>query len=223
MSNQILLFSNLTDHILGLALAEVECSSLRSGSLLHQEIHGLAFCSENIRQIDFTNCFRNLPTQRRVAAQGDPGLQILTPLLDLLKLGLTKCNRVILSGNPLGQADLEELFDALSTSAANIQALDVSRCGLSDRALRDLFEALFRQGHSLQYLDASGNLGRVHASLVCQLVYLTTDLRSLNVSGIIMGEVDGPLFSLDTLQRFRYLEEIDLSNSKVDYIVPIVN
>lgn len=198
-----------------LALAELECSSLRSGSLLHQEIHGLAFCSENIRQIDFTNCFRNLPTQRRVAAQGDPGLQILTPLLDLLKLGLTKCNRVILSGNPLGQADLEELFDALSTSAANIQALDVSRCGLSDRALRDLFEALFRQGHSLQYLDASGNLGRVHASLVCQLVYLTTDLRSLNVSGIIMGEVDGPLFSLDTLQRFRYLEEIDLSNSKV--------
>ena len=103
----------------------------------------------------------------------------------------------------------------MTTSAANIQALDLSKCGLTDWALRDLFEALFRQGHSLQFLDVSGNLGRVHVSLVQQLVYLTTDLRSLNVAGIMMGEADGPLFSFDTLQRFKRLEELDLSNSKV--------
>ena len=98
----------------GLALAESECVALQYNSLLRQEIHGLAFCSEKIRQIDFTNCLRSLPVQRQMTAQGDPGLQVFTPILNLLKLGLTKCNRFILKGNPLGQADLEELCKLLS-------------------------------------------------------------------------------------------------------------
>lgn len=102
------------------------------------------------------------------------------------------------------------------TQTVDIQALDISNCGLSDLALRDIFEVLYHQGKSLQSLDVSGNRGRVQASLVATLSQTIYDLRKLNVSGIIMGDIPGPLFSFETLSRFEYLEELDLSKVKVN-------
>lgn len=197
-----------------LALSEVELGQVKFGSLLHQEIHALAFCSETVRQLDFTNCF----TERNVAgsmlsSRDGPGF--LFPILNLLELGLTKCNRLLLSGNCLRPADIIGLVEALMTQRVDIQALDVSRCGLSDMALRDLFEVLFHQSHSLQSLDVCGNRGRVHASVVANLCQTVLDLRKLNVAGAIMGDIPGPMFSFDTLSRFERLEELDLSQYKV--------
>lgn len=96
-----------------------------------------------------------------------------------------------------------------------VQALDISNCGLSDLALRDIFEVLHHQGRSLQSLDVSGNRGRVHASVIAGLSQVILDLRKLDVSGIIMGDIPGPAFPIDTLSRFRSLEELDLSKFKV--------
>lgn len=101
------------------------------------------------------------------------------------------------------------------TQAVDVQALDISNCGLSDLALRDIFEVLHHQGRSLQWLDVSGNRGRVQASVGASLAEVILDLRKLDVSGIIMGDIPGPVFSVDTLLRFQYLEELDLSKFKV--------
>lgn len=101
------------------------------------------------------------------------------------------------------------------TQAVEVQALDISDCGLSDLALRDIFEVLHHQGRSLQWLDVSGNRGRVHASVIASLSQVIRDLRKLDVSGIIMGDIPGPVFSVDTLFRFQSLEELDLSKYKV--------
>lgn len=101
------------------------------------------------------------------------------------------------------------------TQSVEIQSLDISNCGLSDLALRDIFEVLFHQGHSLQYLDVSGNRGRLHASVLANMLQVIFDLRKLNVSGILMGDIPGPLFSFETLSRFENLEELDLSKFKV--------
>lgn len=101
------------------------------------------------------------------------------------------------------------------TQRVDVQTLDISNCGLSDLALRDIFEVLFHQGHSLQSLDVSGNRGRVHASVVANLSDVIVDLRKLNVAGVLMGDISGPLFSFETLSRFENLEELDLSNYKV--------
>lgn len=101
------------------------------------------------------------------------------------------------------------------TQAVEVEALDISNCGLSDLALRDIFEVLPHQGRSLQYLNVSGNRGRVHASVIAGLSEVVLDLRRLNVSGIIMGDIPGPVFSADTLSRFQSLEELDLSKFKV--------
>ena len=77
--------------------------------MLHQEFHALAFCSEKIRQIDFGNCSRSLSS--RLAQQNSQAstLQFLTPILSLLRSGITKCNRLIVSGNTLPQADVEDI------------------------------------------------------------------------------------------------------------------
>lgn len=198
-----------------LALSEVELGPMRFGSLLHQEIHALAFCSESIRQIDFTNCFTEKNVRGQVSSEAS-GPGFLFPILNLLELGLTKCNRLLLSGNHLRSSDINGLVEALMTHNVEIQALDISNCGLSDLALRDIFEVLYHQGHSLQTLNMSGNRGRVHASVIANLSRTIYDLRKLDMSGIIMGDIPGPLFSFETLSRFEYLEELDLSQYKVN-------
>lgn len=91
-----------------LALGDAELGQLRFGPLLHQELHALAFCSEAIRQIDFTDCFTEQSVRRQVSiATTGPGF--LSPILNLLEQGLTKCNRLLLSGSYLRPADIEGL------------------------------------------------------------------------------------------------------------------
>jgi hypothetical protein len=93
----------------GVALGPDEIEMLRVSPVLHQEFHALAFCSETIRQIDFGNCTRSLssrPAQQRGQASS---LQFLTPILGLLRSGITKCNRLIVSGNLLPPADVDDL------------------------------------------------------------------------------------------------------------------
>ncbi|CAN8096296.1 unnamed protein product [Discula destructiva] len=198
-----------------LALSEVELGHVKYGSLLHKEIHAMAFCSETIRQIDFTHCFTERNVRRNMlSSQDGPGF--LFPILNLLELGLTKCNRLLLSGNYLRSADIDNLVEALITQQVEIQALDISNCGLSDLALRDIFEVLFHQSHSIQALNMSDNRGRVHVSLIANLCQSILDLRKLNVAGVIMGDIPGPIFSFETLSRFDYLEELDLSHYKVN-------
>lgn len=199
-----------------MALSEVELGHVQFGSLLHHEIHGLAFCSESIRQIDFTNCFTEKNVLRQVPAGSSAGLGFLYPILNLLELGLTKCNRLLLSGNYLRQTDINGLVEALMTQNVEIQALDLSNCGLADLSLRDVFEVLFHQGPSLQLLDVSGNTGRVQASLIASLSQSILDLRKLNLAGVIMGDIPGPLFTPQTLSRFHHLEALDLSGYKVN-------
>lgn len=91
-----------------LALGDAELGQLRFSPLLHQELHALAFCSETIRQIDFTNCFPERSVRQQLSiTTARPGF--VSPILNLLELGLTKCNRLLLSGNCLRPADIEGL------------------------------------------------------------------------------------------------------------------
>lgn len=97
------------DNHLGLALSEVELGQMKYGTLLHQEIHALAFCSETVRQIDFTGCFTEENSRRNMLAAPGTSLGFLFPILNLLELGLTKCNRLLLSGNRLRPTDIHGL------------------------------------------------------------------------------------------------------------------
>jgi hypothetical protein len=96
-----------------------EVELLRISPVLHQEFHALAFCAEKIRQIDFTNSFTSPPSPNGYGRRATPSLQFLTPILNLLKSGITKCNRLILTGNTLSGADVEDLGKTLFLFSRN--------------------------------------------------------------------------------------------------------
>jgi hypothetical protein len=77
--------------------------------VLHQEFHALAFCSETIRQIDLGNCSRSLSSRLEQQGTQATSLQFLTPILSLLRSGITKCNRLIIDNNVLPRADVDDL------------------------------------------------------------------------------------------------------------------
>jgi hypothetical protein len=77
--------------------------------VLIQEFHALAFCSENLQQIDFTNSSRSLPPRLVAGLNAMPGVQFLSPILPLLRFDLTRCNHLILARNKLGRYDIGEI------------------------------------------------------------------------------------------------------------------
>ncbi|KAK0722335.1 hypothetical protein B0T26DRAFT_213690 [Lasiosphaeria miniovina] len=191
-----------------------EVEVVKRSSLLHQEFHALAFCSENIRQIDFTNSSASLSSYlARPANYNTANLQYLTPILTLLKSGLTRCNRFNLSGNTLHRSDIQDLAESLKTGS--IQALDVSCCGLDDMALRDLIVGPFLEDpQTLQSLNLSGNPGRLPARLLHRILMNLTRIKELNLGGSIQGNIDGALIPYETLICLDLLEELDISNFK---------
>ena len=92
-----------------MTLSPDEIETLRVSPVLHQEFHALAFCSEKIRQIDFGNCSRSLSSRLAQHNGQASTLQFLAPILSLLRSGITKCNRLIVSGNTLPQPDVEDI------------------------------------------------------------------------------------------------------------------
>jgi hypothetical protein len=210
----------------GVCLNAAESMVVQRASVLHQEIHALCFTSETVRQIDFTRSMTALPSQVASPVQG---VEFLSPILDLLRLGLTRCNRVILRGCAISASDIGDLAEALSPGvegqgpnlepiirpAISLEVLDIAGCGLSDVSLRTLFHVLSNSGRTLQRLDVSGNYGRLHAVLVSAFTESLYDMRSLNLSGCLMGYIDEPLISSETLSRLDQLEELDLSGFRV--------
>ena len=105
---------------LGVALGPDEVDTLRNSPLLYQEFHALAFCSETIRQIDLRNCTKSLSARLTQQRTQVPSLQFLTPILHLLRSGITKCNHLILGGNTLPQSDIEALGKHLALSFSSL-------------------------------------------------------------------------------------------------------
>lgn len=90
--------------------------------MLHQEFHALAFCSQTIRQIDFGNCTQSFSSRSAQQRSQVSSLQFLTPILSLMRSGITKCNRLIVSGNVLPQGDVDDLGKPLTRSLVVINA-----------------------------------------------------------------------------------------------------
>ncbi|EAQ91372.1 hypothetical protein CHGG_03307 [Chaetomium globosum CBS 148.51] len=199
------------------ALGPDEIETLRVSPVLHQEFHALAFCSEKIRQIDFGNCSRSLSSRMAQYNNQPQSLQFLAPILSLLRSGITKCNRLIVSGNTLPPSDVEDLAETMK--CGTIQALDVSYCGLDDASLREVIvDPLSDCPGLLQTLSISGNPGRLPAHILPGLFRYLTEIRELNLSGSIQAEsfIEGSLLPFTALESMERLEELDVSGYKLD-------
>ncbi|KAK4171362.1 hypothetical protein QBC36DRAFT_96474 [Triangularia setosa] len=192
-------------------LSTDEVLLLKTCPVLHQEFHALAYCSETIRQIDFTNCTYEL-NKGKSADSHYPTLQFLTPLLHLLKTGITKCNRLILAHNHLSEHDISNLTETMGTGA--IRALDISACGLDDMGVRRIvIDTLMERPLPLESLTVAGNYGRLPAYILPDLLQQLPEIRELNLCGSILGDSSdvGPLLPFELLESLQSLEAIDIT------------
>ncbi|EJT72706.1 hypothetical protein GGTG_09565 [Gaeumannomyces tritici R3-111a-1] len=204
----------------GTMLSSELCKPVQGGSILAQEIHALAFCIPSLRQMDFTDSLPNLPSLPH-----KPDAQVLAPILNLLGVGLTNCNRILLSGCPLGLGDVASLLSFLNRDGLEddvplhlipgLQALDMSRCSLCSQEMYLIVEALSSQGHSLQLLDISHNTGRVAADAVTRFVDSMSDLHILNLADAVVGPEYCALLPYESLVAFQNIQEIDISGYKL--------
>ncbi|KAI6269838.1 hypothetical protein MCOR03_001757 [Pyricularia oryzae] len=196
------------------------CKHVQKGSVLSQEIHALALCLPSLTQIDLTDTLGDLP----LSPHKDPDLGILFPIINLLSVGLTACNRILVAGCRLGSGDVAALVSGLDQRnsvddglqfGAELKALDVSRCSLSSGDLTAIVESLMIQSRSLELLDISQNMGRIFPGTISRFIEAMADLRSLNTSDAVIGQDETNLLSYESLGGFRSIERINISGYKM--------
>lgn len=84
---------------------------IKTAPLLSQEIHAVAFTSGSVRKIDLTNVLasRNIVGVSRARAGTKKDPEVVRPILLLLKTRSTPCDTLLVGGNPLTAAEVDDL------------------------------------------------------------------------------------------------------------------
>ncbi|KAL2753339.1 hypothetical protein ACRALDRAFT_1065349 [Sodiomyces alcalophilus JCM 7366] len=197
----------------GLVIDSVYRDILRTAPILFQEIHAMAFTSGSIRKIDLTDVLSSW--RDSWSTQSAPGVEqeIARPLLLLLRTRNTPLDTLLLGGNPLTAAEVNELVYALSIPNV-ISHLDISRCRLDENSLEDIWDALRDQGSTMEVLNTSHNSGSIDYSVVRNSLVHFTSLRSLKIAGNCLSQYSDFLFYYETVAKWP-LEELDLSGVRL--------
>ncbi|KAI9808650.1 MAG: hypothetical protein M1825_003801 [Sarcosagium campestre] len=183
-------------------------------SLLIQEIQALALKSRKLRRLDFSFCISRKPQDDEGEAR-DPGCEIAEALFPLCRRKLTNVDWITLNGIELGESDLDYLVDAAVERACHLRALEISRCGLTDRSLQLILNAMLSQDSTLQSIDISGNLARLSPSTFQGQIGHFGFIRKLNLSRVHRTSGPEPLVAPETMLTWR-LEELHLSETPVN-------
>jgi hypothetical protein len=106
--------------------------------------------------------------------------------------------------------------DAAVEKASNFRALEVSRCGLTDRSLQLILNAMLSQENTLESIDISGNLARLSPLSFQGQIGHFGFIRKLNLSRVHRTSGPEPLVAPETMLSWR-LTELDLSETSVSY------
>ncbi|KZL70689.1 leucine rich repeat protein, partial [Colletotrichum tofieldiae] len=147
----------------GLVIDGVHRDILKSAPLLSQEIHAVAFTSGSVRKIDLTNVLasRNIVGVSRARAGSKKEPEVVRPILLLLRTGSIPCDTLLVGGNPLTAAEVDDLVDVLHIPDL-LKELDISRCNLDERSLEEIWDALPSQGYKMEALNTSRNIGHLN-------------------------------------------------------------
>ncbi|KAL0930892.1 leucine rich repeat protein [Colletotrichum truncatum] len=196
----------------GLVIDGVHKDVIRSAPLLSQEIHAVAFTSGSIRKIDLTNVLasRNIIGASRGRAGSKKEPEVVRPILLLLRTGNSHCDTLLVGGNPLTAAEVNDLVDVLHIPDL-LKELDISRCNLDERSLEEIWDALPSQGFKLESLNTSRNIGHVDHMVIKSNLSHFACIRKLSIAGNCLSQFTDPIFYDEAIMRWG-LEELDLSN-----------
>ncbi|KAH5584716.1 hypothetical protein HBI24_088410 [Parastagonospora nodorum] len=197
--------------------ARLEVEEFEQACLLVQEIRALALSNRKLRRLDFTSCI----TRRRrghLDTEGsgrDGGCGIVEALFPLCKYQNTNVDWIALNNIPLGETDLDYLVAAAVERNCHLRALELSGCGLSDRALSLVLDALRAQENTLEALDLSSNNFRISPTIFDSQIGIFGYLTKLNLSHIAVSAGSEPMISVETMQGWR-LQELVLSGTHLN-------
>ncbi|KAK1998294.1 leucine rich repeat protein [Colletotrichum falcatum] len=196
----------------GLVIDGAHRDILKSAPLLSQEIHAVAFTSGSVRKIDLTNVLasRNIVGVSRTRAGSKKEPEVVRPILLLLKTGSIPCDTLLVGGNPLTAAEVDDLVDVLHIPDL-LKELDISRCNLDEKSLEEIWDALPSQGYKMEALNTSRNIGHVDHMVIKNNLSHFVCLRKLGIAGNCLSQFRDPIFFDETITRWG-LEELDLSN-----------
>jgi hypothetical protein len=199
--------------------ARMDVDELERSALLVQEIRALALTNRNLRRLDFSNCITKRPADdtsldSRVSKR-DSGCGIVEALFPLCKYQTTNVDWIALNGIRLGETDLDYLVAAAVERACHIRALELSGCGLTDRALSLILDSLRPQENTLEALTLSSNPFRLSPTMFDSQIGVFAYLTKLDLSHVARTSGPEALISAETFQVLR-LQELILSGTSLN-------
>ncbi|KZF21320.1 RNI-like protein [Xylona heveae TC161] len=192
----------------------IDLKTAENSSMLVQEIQGLALKSKRLRRLDFSSTITRKPHDSE-AGPRDPGCGIAEALFPLCRKQLTNVDWIVLSGIELGESDLDYLVDAAVEKGCHFRALEVSRCGLTDRSMQLILNAMLSQDNTMESIDLSGNLARLSPATFQGQIGHFAFIRRINLSRVQRTSGPEPLIATETLLTWR-LESLQLSETAIN-------
>lgn len=197
--------------------ARLDVEELEQSCLLVQEIRALALTNRKLRRLDFTSCITRKPRDHAESGSNgrDMGCGIVEALFPLCKYQNTNVDWIALNNIQLGDTDLDYLVAAAVERNCHLRALELSGCGLTDRALSLTLDALRAQDNTLEALNLSSNPFRVSPSIFDSQIGVFGYLTRLDLSHVATSSGSESLISLETFQGWR-LQELVLSGTNMN-------
>lgn len=210
-----------TDHICAKTkrgtFARLDIEELQQACVLVQEIRALALTNRKLRRLDFTSCITRTPKEYADVGVRAPdmGCGIVEALFPLCKYQTTNVDWIALNNIKLGDTDLDYLVAAAVERNCHLRGLELSGCGLSDRALSLVLDALRAQDNTLEALNLSSNPFRISPSIFDSQVGVFGYLTRLDLSHVAISSGSDSFISLETFQGWR-LQELILSGTNLN-------
>ncbi len=189
--------------------------------LLVQEIRALAATSKKLRRMDFTGCV----TPKMVATTDpfeddsgrgkDIGCGIVEALVPLCKHQTTNVDWICLNGIELSDTDMDYLVGAAVDKSCHFRAIELNRCGLSDRNMGLILDALRAQDNTLEAIAIADNVARLNPLTFDSQLGMFGFIRKLNLSHVSRTTGNEPLLTAETLLVWR-LQELRLSGTPLN-------
>lgn len=196
----------------------LSADELGRSCLLVQEVRALAATSKKLRRMDFSNSVTAKQPEYNdegLPKSKDIGCGIVEALFPLCKYQTTNVDWIALNGIILSETDLDYLVGSAVDKACHFRALELSKCGLTDRTLGLVMDALRAQDNTLEALDISGNLARLSPAVFDSQISVFGFIRKLNLSNVSRTSGPETILSADTLLAWR-LEELRLSGTAIN-------
>ena len=181
--------------------------------LIVQEVQALALKSKRLRRLDFSHCLTRKPTD--VETGRDRGCGICEALFPLCARQLTNVDWITLTGITLAEIDVDYIYAASIEKACHLRAIELGRCGLTEKNLKTIMQGVSQQETTLESIDISGNMARLSSETLNSHLSRFQHIRKLNVSNMPVNAGSGPLIAAETFLKWR-LEELALNGIRLN-------